>query len=91
MRVDFFYLFDIVWMNVFVDIFYMYDCFRWGGPSFDCLGFWGEDWSAAGWLRPPMILLLAVPGRLYCFGSLVILDVVCRYLSLFLYKIDVKC
>ena len=33
---------------------------------------------------PPVILLLAVPRRLFCFGSLVILDVVCRYLSLFL-------
>ena len=32
---------------------------------------------------------------IFCFGSLVILDVVCRYLSLFLLyiniKIDVKC
>ena len=32
----------------------------------------------------PVILLLAVPRRLFCFGALVILDVVCRYLSLFL-------
>ena len=47
---------------------------------------------------PSAILLLAVPRRLFCFGSLVILDVVCRYLSLsVLYinieigKIDVKC
>ena len=31
---------------------------------------------------PPVILLLAVPRRLFCFGSLVILDVVFRYLSL---------
>ena len=38
------------------------------------------------------------PKRLLCFGALVILDVVCRYLSLFvlyinieLGKIDVKC
>ena len=36
---------------------------------------------------PPVILLLAVPRRLFCFGSLVILDVVCRYLSLFLFYI----
>ena len=35
-------------------------------------------------LSPPVILLLAVPRRLFCFGSLVILDVVCCYLSLFL-------
>ena len=33
---------------------------------------------------PPVNLLLAVPRRLFFFGSLVILDVVCRYLSLFL-------
>ena len=31
----------------------------------------------------PAILLLAVPRRLFCFGSLVILDVACRYLSYF--------
>ena len=30
------------------------------------------------------ILLLAIPRRLFCSGSLVILYVVCRYLSLFL-------
>ena len=30
----------------------------------------------------PVILLLAVPRRLFCFGSLVVLDVVFRYLSL---------
>ena len=29
---------------------------------------------------PPAILLLAAPRRLFCFGSLVILDVVCCYL-----------
>ena len=39
---------------------------------------------------PPMILLLAVPGRLLCFGSLVILDVACRYLSLVLLYINIK-
>ena len=39
---------------------------------------------------PPVILLLAVPRRLYCFGSLVILDVVCRYLSLFLLYMNIK-
>ena len=32
---------------------------------------------------PPVLLLLAVPRRLFCFGSLVVLDVVFRYLSLF--------
>ena len=29
-----------------------------------------------------MVVLLAVPGRLFCFGSLVVLDVVFRCLSL---------
>ena len=37
-----------------------------------------------------MILLLDVPKRLLCFGSLVILDVVCRDLSLFLLFINIK-
>ena len=50
----------------------------------------GEGWSTAGWLKPPVILLLAVPGRLFCFGSLVVLDVVLRYLSLFLLYINTK-
>ena len=47
---------------------------------------------------PPVILLLAVPRRLFCFGSLVFLDVAFRYLSLLLLyinikigKIDIKC
>ena len=39
---------------------------------------------------PPVIILLAVPRRLFCLGSLVILDVVCRYLSLFLLYINIK-
>ena len=39
--------------------------------------------------RPPAMVLLAVPRRLFCFGSLVILDVVCRYLSLFLFIYDI--
>ena len=45
-----------------------------------------------------VILLLAVPRHLFCFGSLVVIGVVFRYLSLFLLyinikisKIDVKC
>ena len=40
--------------------------------------------------HPPAILLLAVPRRLFCFGSLVILEVVCRYLSLFVLYINIK-
>ena len=31
---------------------------------------------------PPVMLLLAVPRRLFCFGSLVVLDMVFLYLSL---------
>ena len=38
----------------------------------------------------PVILLLAVPRRLFYFGSLVVLDVVFRYLSLFLLYINIK-
>ena len=36
----------------------------------------------------PVILVLAVQRRLFCFGSLVALDVVCGYLLLFL--LDIK-
>ena len=50
----------------------------------------GEGWSAAGWLRPLVILLLAVPGRLFCFGFLVVLGVVFRCLSLFLLYFNIK-
>ena len=39
---------------------------------------------------PPVILLLAGPRRLFWFGSLVVLDVVFRYLSLFLLYINIK-
>ena len=37
-----------------------------------------------------MILLLAVPRRLFCFGSLLGLDVVCGYVLLFLLDIKIK-
>ena len=37
---------------------------------------------------PPAILLLAIPRRLFCVCSLMILDVVCRYLSLFVLYIN---
>ena len=37
-----------------------------------------------------LFLLLAVPRRLFCFGSLVALDVVFRYLSLCLLYINTK-
>ena len=41
---------------------------------------------------PPVILLLAVPRRLFCFcfGSLVILNVACCYLWLFSLYINIK-
>ena len=38
----------------------------------------------------PVILLLAVPRRLFCFGSLVVLDVVCGYFLLFLLDIKIE-
>ena len=34
--------------------------------------------------------VLAVPRQLFCFGSLVVLDVMFRYLSLFLLYINIK-
>ena len=37
-----------------------------------------------------MVLLLAVLRRLFCFGSLVVLDVVFRCLPLFLLCVDVE-
>ena len=51
----------------------------------------GKGWSTANLLtplRPQVNLLLAVSRRLFCFGSLMISDVVCRYLSLFLLCIN---
>ena len=40
--------------------------------------------------KPPVILLSAVPRRLFWFGSLVFLDVVFLYLSLFLLYININ-
>ena len=37
---------------------------------------------------PLVIILLSVPRRLFCFGSLVVLDVVCNYVLLFV--LDIK-
>ena len=39
---------------------------------------------------PQYFLLLAVPRRLFCFGSLVILDVARYYLWLFTFYINIK-
>ena len=44
----------------------------------------GEGWSTANKVKPLVILLLAVPRRLFCFG----LDVVYGYLLFFL--LDIK-
>ena len=46
----------------------------------------GEGWSIANWLMS----LLAVPRRLFCFGSLVVLDVVCGYVLLFVLDIKIE-
>ena len=39
---------------------------------------------------PPAVLLLAVPGRLFCFGSLVVLGVECQCFSLFVLYINIQ-
>ena len=39
---------------------------------------------------PPVIPLLGVPRRLFCFGSLVVLDVVCGYVLLILSNIKIE-
>ena len=39
---------------------------------------------------PPVILLLAVQRLLFCFGSLVVLDVVCDYVLLFLLDLKIE-
>ena len=50
----------------------------------------GEGWSTANRFKPPVILLLAVPRRLFCFGSMVVLDVVYGYVLLFLLDIKIE-
>ena len=74
------------------------------GFSFVCFGFvgrscfadkpkQGEGWTTANKFKPPppvpVISLLAVPRRLFCFGSLVILDVAYCYLWLFSLYINI--
>ena len=58
-------------------------------------GFPSYFWSTANKLveAPPpqplqVILLLAVQRRVFCFGSLVVLDVICGYV--FLFVLDIK-
>ena len=65
-------------------IFHAIECLRNHGRTK------GEGWSIAIWFKPPSNLLLAVPTRLFCFGSLVVLDVVCRYLLLFVLYINIE-
>ena len=59
-----------------------------------CLGAGAELEARVGrpraGLGPQCFLLLAVPGRLFCFGSLVILDVARCYLWLFTLYINIK-
>ena len=50
----------------------------------------GECWATANYFKPPVILLLAVPRRLFSFGSLVVLDVVRGYGLLFLLDIEIE-
>ena len=50
----------------------------------------GEGCLTANLLKPPVILWPAVPRRLFCFVCLVILDVACRYLSLFVLYINTE-
>ena len=53
----------------------------------------GECWSTANLLKPsppPVISLLAVPKRLFCFGLLVILDVARGYLWSFSFYINIE-
>ena len=55
----------------------------------------GQDWErelvGRGLVGAPQwFLLLAVPRRLFCFGSLVILDVARCYLWLFTLYINIK-
>ena len=51
----------------------------------------GRGLSTTNLFKPPSnFLLLAVPRRLFCFGSLVILDVARCYLWLFTLYINIK-
>ena len=54
-------------------------------PNLMSLGYIFREHNELG-----LILLLAVPRGLFCFGSLVVLDVVFRYLSLCYLYINTK-
>ena len=67
--------------------------------SFFLRGVWGGVWglvrSVPGFsglllTSPPVVSLLAVPKRLFCFGSFVILDVARCYLWVFSLYINIK-
>ena len=47
----------------------------------------GEGWSTANEFKPPSNFNAGRPKAALLFCSLMILDVVCRYLSLFLFYI----
>ena len=58
-----------------------------GGPGRG----WGRGLVDRGLVGAPQwFLLLAVPGRLFCFGSLVVLDVARCCLWLFTLDINIK-
>ena len=47
----------------------------------------GKDWSTTNWFKPPSNF---IAGHLFCFGSLVVLDVVCGYSLIFLLDITIE-
>ena len=50
-----------------------------------------DGWSTANKINPPSNFIAGRPkATLLCFGSLVILDAVCRHLSLLLLNINIK-
>ena len=53
-------------------------------------GFPSYSLSTANGFKPPEILLLAIPRRFFCFGSLVVLNVACGYVLLFLLDIKIE-
>ena len=75
----------------FLILFYSYvfvvlSCFEWGTKAEPRARVDRPQTSSS----PPVISLLAVPGRLFCFGSLVILEVACCDLWLFSLYINIK-
>ena len=50
----------------------------------------GESWSTANKFKPPPPVILVLAAPRWCFGSLVVLDVVCGYVLLFLLDIKIE-